>query len=67
MSEEEQRLASYRTAILALHDRGYSEGQITAQQIVKHLHRTGSESQLYADVSGVGGLKLFRKETLRSR
>lgn len=65
--DSEGRLASYRVAILALADKGYATAAITAGEILKAVHRVGSESQLYADVSTEGGLKAFRAEVLRSR
>ena len=68
-SEHAARLADYRTAILALSREGYGAAQITATEVLRRLHRTGSESQLRKDVSDpdVGGWKAFRLRSLRER
>lgn len=66
-SELDARLDAYRAAIVALGEAGYSPTQMTATVIVSRLNRTGSESQLRADMSAVGGLKTFRAEVQKSR
>jgi hypothetical protein len=67
--QREDRLASYGTAILALHDKGYRPaGKITAGLVAQHIHRS-SPAQLRKDVADpdIGGWRAFRAEVLRAR
>ncbi len=69
-SQAADRLADYRSAILALgRDKGYRPGQITARLVLLRLHRTGSEAQLRKDVAphDIGGWRAFRAEVLRGQ
>lgn len=66
LDDRTSRLAEYRTAILALADKHYREGEITARRILQHIGLS-SESLLRKDMAAKGGLKLFRVEVLRSR
>lgn len=68
--ERSERLASYRTAILALADGPrYRPAQITVRLVAARLHRTGSESQILKDVADpdIGGWKHFRAAVLEGR
>jgi hypothetical protein len=63
------RLADYRTAILALAAEGYTPAQITARRVLGRVHRTGSDAQLWKDVGDpdVGGWRAFRADVLGSQ
>lgn len=62
-SEREDRIAAYRTTILALRKSGWSESKITAVAVLKRLGRTGDDSQLRGDV---GGWAAYRARILRA-
>ena len=68
-SARDDRLAEYRTAILALAGKGYRPGAITAGLVLTLIHRTGGEAQLRKDVAApdIGGWRNFRAEVLRRR
>lgn len=60
-SEREERIAAYRTAVLALHDAKWATSRITAVVVLQRLGRTGDDSQLREDV---GGWAAFRESVL---
>lgn len=65
--ERQTRLGEYRRGILAMADDQYQQPQITARAVLRRIHRTGSESQLWSDVSTVGGWRRFRANVLSGR
>lgn len=58
----EERVASYRTTILALRQGGYQDSAITARLVLTRLNRTGDDSQLRNDV---GRWTAFRSKVLQ--
>ena len=63
------RLATYATAIRALHrdGGGWAAGRITVPEVAKIIYRTTGHSQMRADVATVGGWKAFRADVIAGR